>query len=690
MTKQPSFVVVTFAIALLVLFAFLARLLQPSIPPPKPNRLIGESSDYVALGAYQPLRWRILDNSAFADASRQGKPIFLVVGSPYSKLARDVDRDAFAFREVQNCLNFHFVCIRVDSLERPDWMNAYLPISRLTTDFLPGLQMWILDSGGRLFGFIGKTRAQDTLDHNVLLGQLENAHSTFERLRRQEMQVPPIQRLDLETIERSPRASPDFRHHMELLDAQEDPLHGGFDAGGFHVPRPNSWRFMLATGQLKSFSKRADAILRTPMVDLMDGGFFRLSETTDWRTVQFDKASVSNAEMMATFSLAGLLTGDRLETYAAERTFDSLTSEFVISGLVAGCRIGDEAELSRSIRSSFPPRKLASALEPADGEWASVNLGLEARSNPRLTPFLASFDVPFGDRDRFDRVLHHLKVSVAQEAPHFGGQGFLDVNGFVAARLIETARRWNDPDRLQKSLNLLEGLERFRINGGVVHGLSGSSRSRAFLSDYLAYSDALLQGFLATGRLDFFERGEKTLLRAQELYAGNVPGVYCLSPRNSIGPTPPDSTVPEIDDNARESCTAQMIRLCAEYGRLLTKDSGSVLGKSKLLDTSIDCIHRFAGITNSTGSQVSGFYCAAAEALDRTYVLTVGPQAVPLAAAVVHRVPLRLVAPAVGPIHREMQRRHPGAYVVSPHKVTGPLVPEQVESLVGATLQPEA
>src|SRR5262249_41613706 len=151
-------------------------------------------------------------------------------------------------------------------------------------------------------------------------------------------------------------------------------------------------------------------------------------------------------DLMTTFAQAFAKTGKRDYRYAAERTFDSLSDEFIQKGLMAGCRVGDEIPLGRSFRTSFSPRRLLDALpNRSDREWAVRALMLEPRRNPLAVPRWVG-DVPFDQPKRLESILKQLRAADIEE-PKYASLGYADVTCIVIARLIETARLLGDGPR---------------------------------------------------------------------------------------------------------------------------------------------------------------------------------------------------------------------------------------------------
>ncbi|MBI3721959.1 MAG: DUF255 domain-containing protein, partial [Fimbriimonas ginsengisoli] len=185
MTFRPAFAVTAAVVGVLALAGLAARILQPAIPPPKLNRLGAEASESLRAAAGQRIDWRTASPEAFAEARRLDRPILLMIAASWCKAARDLDHECLSGSQIQNYLDRSFLCIRVDGQDRPDWLNAFLPVSRLRLDvpFEVGMQIWILDPEGKPFDFIGRVPGEPKFDRRELLARLVQARRGFEELR---------------------------------------------------------------------------------------------------------------------------------------------------------------------------------------------------------------------------------------------------------------------------------------------------------------------------------------------------------------------------------------------------------------------------------------------------------------------------------------------------------------------------
>jgi hypothetical protein len=157
--------------------------------------------------------------------------------------------------------------------------------------------------------------------------------------------------------------------------------------------------------------------------------------------------------------------------------------------------------------------------------------------------------------------------------------------------------------------------------------------------------------------------------------------MYRMAPSSHSTLAVQDVDSPEIADNTRESCTAQIIRLCQTYGRLIGDTS---LGL-ELQRRASDAVGRFASATSGNSPTAAGYFCSALRARDDRFAVTVGPKAQQLADELFARAPTRLVAPAFDRVRKDLQKRAPGVYVVRGPQVAGPLTVDQAAKILPAT-----
>lgn len=677
---RPAFTVVSSSVAALVLLGFASRFFQGRIPKPAENVLAKEDSEFLNRASTQKIDWQKPTPESFALGRRRDLPILLFIGNAYNPIARGFDQGVLLSPRVQAYLARNFLCIRVDSLAYPQFRNAFLPISRGIVGFPSGCQLWILDPSGKIVDLLSTGLGLNPTDENAIISALVEARQRFENPTGMpgSARYEEAQQRDIEALAQSgSQIVPDFgAFGRSLVDSVY--ARGGFGPNGPRIIAPEAWRYLLATGEIDAFRSSIDPVLQSPIVDLIDGGFFHGARDSDWVEIDFDKSAAANAAMLRVLSAGWALLRNPMYRFLAERTFDSLTTEFVMPTGIAACRASDAGASGRSDRTSFGVRKLRELLpEDADYRWAQTRLGLRVESNPRMTPRLTSLQT-VEDREQLDRVIALLTKGTS-ERPVRTTVGLTDVSGYCVARLLEASRILGDPKRTDQAGELFSWLEMNRTGTDVVHSHE-SDIGAPYLGDYLGYADAALQHYLATGRYPSIQSGKAILQRALSLYGTGNPGGLNLglAPKT---PMPPTLNLPELADTASEAALAQAIKLCQDYARLFPEELQFRQFPSR-------ATARYGQIATLLGNRGSGFFLAAQGVFNDDCFVSVGAKAQEMADALAARQPFRLCFAAFGAIRSDIQRRGPGVYIVRGEQVQGPFTVEAATARVSPYLTP--
>jgi uncharacterized protein YyaL (SSP411 family) len=640
--RRPSYAVVSYSLLVLALFGLIVGGLRSKIPQPPLNRLRFESSEYLVQGSHSEVDWRPLEPSAFAVARRTGRPILLLIGVPWSKTAREADEQVFSDRDIVSFLNRYMVCIRIDAETEPKWLTAFLPVRRVATPMPVGFQVWFLTPEGQLFDNGGEIGTLKSIDPDTFGDILVRARERLRDIRAGSPNAPipgADQAADKELLTQSAfNARLDLVKMDEETQAQVAANWGGLMRFGRIRPSPQTLQCLLLRGRYGEFRKMANAMIGSPLVDWLDGGFYRSYVATVPRSLEFDKLAVSNAELMGVLAKAGVILKEPLYTRLAKDTFDSLVQDFVQNGIVVGCQVGDEGPQGRSSRNSFSPRRLREVLSPSEREIARKQLNLRVETNRFMSVWLSDPFHAFDEGGGVAEVLEKLRRARTSEA-QFAGRRQVDVHGYVVARLFECARLWGDEARILQAQELFTRLDWFLAGDDVRHTIESGVPDDPYVGDYLAYADAALQCYLAMGSAEVLQSGIRVLKRARFLFE-TASGVWQMSQPTKDPLGPRDVDVPEVLDLARESCMSQAIRLCNSYGRLFRDPS--------LLQAAQSASGQFSNLAGNLGMDGAGLVCSLLKVIDDTYVVVSGPHAISRANEIYRAIPTRLVVPAVG------------------------------------------
>lgn len=673
-------------VVLIVLLAFGATAVRPLIPSPPRNAIATYPGDFLAQAAPERIEWRPIDPAAFADARRLDRPVLLVIGVAWSQIGREFDSEVLTGPDVQNYLSRNFVCVRIDGDEMPAWISAYLPVSRVGLGIRPRFQVWVLTPDGKLISNIGRKLPESHIDRNQFLQEIIRLRLAYTQMREANSTGPLElqQEQDIAQIEAPGTAPlPDFRAVLHSVLGAIDADHGGFPQNGYQDLRPQAWSLLALTGNFRALDRSFVLTLRSPLADLLDGGFYTTARQEDWGSVEFDKSSVQNAETLWAMVLArpffsGL--NQSLFDSFAESTAGSLASEFVTrDGFVAAARIGDEKEDGRSARGSVSPRRLRELFDAHPREVARSGFGLRVETNPQMVPYLHFVWPEYGEE-------YLRKLREGRPAARFTSGASMNVNGTVAARMMEAGRALGRPTWVEFGSSLFNRLDSVRVDDQVPHDLRVSAQSPATLFDYLAYADAALQDYLSGGRVVSLFSGLAVLQRGLNTFAGPNPGEYRvgLPPSNEL--IPANSVTPQIVDDSGESATAKVVRLCTAYGRLLLGSKDDSETGIQLLRTAYATSSLFSDPCTALGIAAAGFACSTAQIADDRYAVAVGPQAQQLADRLFGLRPSRLVVAAYGPVRQDLQSKPAGLYVIRRGEPEGPFTVAEAAARLPLTL----
>jgi hypothetical protein len=97
------------------------------------NRLVFEKSPYLLQHARNPIDWWPWGEEAFAEAKKQGKPVFLSIGYTTCHWCHVMEHESFEDPEAAAIINERYIAIKVDREERPDIDEVYMKVTEAMT-----------------------------------------------------------------------------------------------------------------------------------------------------------------------------------------------------------------------------------------------------------------------------------------------------------------------------------------------------------------------------------------------------------------------------------------------------------------------------------------------------------------------------------------------------------------------------
>lgn len=614
---------------LVVLMGLFGREVRPLIPPATENELTVESSEFLLSGSRQTVNWKTMDQDPLAIARRLDKPIMLLVGSPASSATRFADKYWFRDRDLCDMVNSYTVPVRVDTSTYPQMQSLFLSTTRSRIGFDPLFQIWFISPQGKLIDGVYITNSLRVPSQSWMMTRIR----TIARESRDVWSRPDAEdknATDRANVERESLELPNFEGHLAFLTQNIDPRFGGLVSQSRQVVRPFAWQYLWLLGSDEDLKRSLYPALQSSLVDWVDGGFFRGSNTVNFDQVEVDKMARSNADMVVTLGMVLNETSDKGALRIAQRAFDYLVTKMWQGDSMAGYQRGDANVVGRSPRFSVSVVELRNNFEPQEREWLRQNMGLVYEENPQMVMRARDFDQPFSERGA--AILSKVsKLKGPVRAESFGGKGQLNVSAYSLARLMEFARFTRDKERAKQVLALAPAIDKFRIGDILYHSFEGGNQSEATLNDYLSYSEFCYQRYCLTGSLSHLEDGLKALRRALFLFSSDTSGLYLEGRWPFPGSKFEVSEGLSLTDELGQSSASLAIRLTRKYGALqriliLPPPQPAEEGRP-LLTISGEIVTRIGGAINLAQDRVSSAFAEAYLYQNSEAVYVYGPEA---------------------------------------------------------------
>ncbi len=557
--RSPRFVVASSLVLFLVLAGVLVKWASRYLPPPKPNRLIVEYSPYVRAGAVHALDWYPFSHLAFEVARSQQRPVFLEIGTSFSRRSQSLTHYAFYDGEFLRILRQQFVCVRVDGREMP-WVAEALAMNTPLFTLQEGSVIAVLDSSGGVYAqtpyrsLYAVATGAGLMDWTTREARVW-VYSRDEVVKAVRAEAESRRRMASQTFSSLPlseeMALAFARNLYETL--KDSPGSLVLSSGeAFAVPlNPAIPALLLETGYSSSWW--LEALIQSPCYDWVEGGFFVSSVEPGWRRPQFAKATGHSA--LLAWECAR--TGTPLLSFVAGQTFDWILKEMVDSTAeLVMC--GQETDEGVREYSAFY-------------EWREDQLPVEAKEffglgegRNRWAPLiLINFSGTQGEkRNRFLQVLQTLReIRKARPSPAKDRSFYADVLGQVLASLYGASLYMRGRGLEESAEVLFRAGERIFVqpSGSVLHAPTGRARVTGYLGDYVWMARAALEKYRVTGDANALHTALRITERMRELFSAPGGGFWNhLSGELALA----DFMVPfrRVVDDPLESSSAVAIR----------------------------------------------------------------------------------------------------------------------------------
>jgi len=499
------------------------------------NHLGNEYSPYLKQHAHDPVEWYPWGDEAFSKALLEGKPIFLNIGYSACHRCYVMEQESFKKRSTAKLLNEHFICIKVDKLERPDIDRYFQEVYRLINGHTGGWPTSVfLTQEGKPFyaaAYIPAKSHYDKMDFNALVETIIKKYRDEKKLLTQKADeilrfINPKQnkieatKLDMSILGRI------INHAKELFDSE----HGGFSKAP-KFPQTSTLSLLLDAYKLTGDKEILHMVLFTLRTmakggirDLIQGGFFRYTTDDAWQIPGFEKTSCDNALITDLYLEAYHISGKSFYKNVAFRTLDFMLKEMREKSLFfATLYANSEDKKSRYFLYTYKealeaftqagiPKKaqarLARALHITEKE-DSENQNTLVVENPEHP------DIPY-----YKEALNALaKEREKRPYPSIDTIILLSWNAMMIYSLFKASRI--KKSYLPLAIESLDALlERMYINSELYHSTlqNKTPKIKAFLEDYAYLSETLIEAYKSTLNEVYLITAQKLANSAIEKY----------------------------------------------------------------------------------------------------------------------------------------------------------------------------
>ena len=542
------------------------------------NRLIFEKSPYLLQHARNPIDWWPWGEAAFAEAKKQGKPVFLSIGYTTCHWCHVMEHESFEDPEVAAIINARFLAIKVDREERPDIDEVYMKVTEAMTGS-GGWPMTVMLTPDKHPFFAGTYFPKESVAGRPGIKLIATELHKAWMEKRAEVEATALG-ISVE-LANMMGGSPGDALDLSLFEKARAQYGERYDEawGGFTMrpkfPVVTNFSFLLRhhlrTGDAESLvmvEKTLSEIRRGGVYDHLGFGIHRYATDREWLVPHFEKMLYDQALYVIACLEAYQVTGDEAHARNAREVLAYVTRD--MTSVTGGFYSAEDAD-SEGEEGKFYTWKNAEVLEvlgPEDGEFFLATYRFQDEGNfleekthaknGTNIPHLRS-DLTEEERSRLEPIRQKLwEHRETRVHPQKDDKILTDWNGLMISAYARAAQVLGDEadaaiatkaaDFVLSKLATEDGrlLKRYR---------QGEAGLTAHLEDYAFLVRGLLDLYEATFEVRYFEKAvllQKTLdelfwdekeggyftvakdaealiVRAKKLYGGAIPSGNAVS-----------------------------------------------------------------------------------------------------------------------------------------------------------------
>ena len=317
------------------------------------NRLVNAKSPYLLQHSKNPVHWHLWDETAFLEAQKQDKPIFLSIGYATCHWCHVMARESFENPEIADLLNRYFINIKIDREERPDIDHIYMQVAYL----LSGHGGWpltvIMTPQREPFFATTYIPPRSSFQRLGMIDLMPKIAQLWEQerdklLKQAQELTLHLQHSTEEASTSTPLESQVHQKAFAFFQESYDSQNGGFGSAP-KFPSPHNLRFLLryavsdslptssssqdnATHALNMFQTTLQKMRQGGIFDHLAFGFHRYSTDARWLLPHFEKMLYDQALLSLSYAEAYQHSGQAFYKESFQEIHDFLFREMRDAG----------------------------------------------------------------------------------------------------------------------------------------------------------------------------------------------------------------------------------------------------------------------------------------------------------------------------------------------------------------------
>jgi hypothetical protein len=522
------------------------------------NRLVLESSPYLAQHAHNPVDWHPWGDEAFDKAKRLDRPVLVSIGYSTCHWCHVMEEESFDDPALAAYLNAHFVAIKVDREVRPDVDAIYMAaVHALGVQGGWPLNVFLTPDRKPFYGgtyFPPQSMGGRPSFRQLLEAITREFESNRDNLENQAREIAAHIRKNLEghRAQTSAYLSADVLrtvavHYVEA----SDPEWGGLN----HTPKfPSSLpvRFLLRYARRSGHEGARDVaslalekMATGGMHDQLGGGFHRYSTDRQWLVPHFEKMLYDNALLATDYLEAWQATGRDDFRAVCVKTLDYVAREMTSDegafySATDADSLNPKGEREEGWFFTWTPAELDALLDRKVAKSVATFYGVSKRGNFEgrniFTNWRDEADVARELGISVDTLREHLAIAherlyaerSTRPAPLLDDKVLVSWNGLMISAFARAGFAFGNDGLVNRARNaarllldeLVEGERLLRVYK------DGVSTGPAFLEDHAFFIRGLIDLYEATGEVGWLEAAIRLQGQLDDRYRDSDGGGY--------------------------------------------------------------------------------------------------------------------------------------------------------------------